>query len=340
MAEHGRTWQSTANINRNSAQLQDTYFTFATRAEARPNASIEFTPDDFINDYRSKFVNATGSSFNLISGGGPKPNRIDESLGVKYYEVEYVVRTQLGFSFDSLKTLHFITTFAASKDAVNIMNCQALDDKWDEDGATLRKVAESFTVCQVCEQAVEEAIIYSKENKISSEDDLNDMIDGLCSVKKKEGRWVAHLDIVQEDAGGPLSVEKQDGLGYCRGECTIVQRACQSSLRGKEESLASMLQQDTANKKMKEKVCKKICEKKRPKIADWKDEPFEPRDPKEVETQDMMAKMKAETGMSMKMYSREELERMTDGDMETMAAREAGHPNLVVGIGWTFFGKF
>lgn len=25
-------------------------------------------------------------SFNLISGGGPKPNRIDESLGVKYYE--------------------------------------------------------------------------------------------------------------------------------------------------------------------------------------------------------------------------------------------------------------
>lgn len=36
----------------------------------------------------------------------------------------------------------------------------------------------------------------------------------------------------------------------------------------------------------------------------------------------------------------QELERMTDGDMETMAAREAGHPNLVVGIGWTFFGSF
>ena len=25
-------------------------------------------------------------SFNLISGGGTKPNRFDESLGVKYYE--------------------------------------------------------------------------------------------------------------------------------------------------------------------------------------------------------------------------------------------------------------
>ena len=29
-------------------------------------------------------------------------------------QVEYVVRTQLGFSFDSLKTLHFITTFGAA----------------------------------------------------------------------------------------------------------------------------------------------------------------------------------------------------------------------------------
>mmetsp|Transcript_36898 Transcript_36898/g.60468 ORF Transcript_36898/g.60468 Transcript_36898/m.60468 type:complete len:227 (-) Transcript_36898:24-704(-) len=189
--------------------------------------------------------------------------------------------------------------------------------------AAVSKDAIASLQCQVCEQAVEEAIIYSKENKISSEDDLNDMIDGLCSVKKQEGRWVAHLDIVQEDPGGPLSVEKQDQLGYCRSECTVVQRACQSSLRGKEESLASMLQQDTGNKKMKEKICKKICEKKRPKIPDWKNEPFESRDPKEVETFDMMAKMKAETGMSMKMYSREELERMTDGDMETMAAREA-----------------
>eukprot|EP00438_Fugacium_kawagutii_P010654 Skav210573 [mRNA] locus=scaffold2317:168582:171516:+ [translate_table: standard] len=35
---------------------EDTYFTFATRAEARPNASIEFTPDDFINDYRSNLA--------------------------------------------------------------------------------------------------------------------------------------------------------------------------------------------------------------------------------------------------------------------------------------------
>ena len=76
-----------------------------------------------------------------------------------------------------------------------------------------------------------------------------------------------------------------------------------------------------------------------------KDEPFEARDQKEVETEDMMAKMKAETGMGMKMYKREawcwvllafgcdrcwydvmqDLMHMSEGDMETMAAREAGN---------------
>eukprot|EP00931_Biecheleriopsis_adriatica_P087929 TRINITY_DN62331_c0_g1_i1.p1 TRINITY_DN62331_c0_g1~~TRINITY_DN62331_c0_g1_i1.p1 ORF type:complete len:266 (+),score=60.39 TRINITY_DN62331_c0_g1_i1:45-800(+) len=123
----------------------DTYFTFATRSEARPNASNEFKPEDFIADYRGKFVNATGSSFDLIKGGGP-PTRVDPDLGVKYYEVEYVIRTQLGFSFDSLKTLHFITTFAVSADCINIMNCQALDDKWDKDGPVMQRVTQTFTV--------------------------------------------------------------------------------------------------------------------------------------------------------------------------------------------------
>lgn len=37
----------------------------------------------------------------------------------------------------------------------------------------------------------------------------------------------------------------------------------------------------------------------------------------------MMAKMKAETGMGMKMYKREDLLSMSEGDMEVMAAREA-----------------
>ena len=42
-------------------------------------------------------------------------------------QVEYVVRTQLGFSFDSLKTLHFITTFAVALD-------ESVEVFFDEDG--------------------------------------------------------------------------------------------------------------------------------------------------------------------------------------------------------------
>jgi len=125
--------------------VNDTYFSFVTRSESRPNASIEFTPQAFIDDYKTKFTKSTGSEFKLIKGGGT-PDRIDEGLGTKYYEVEYTVRTQLGFSFDSLKTLHFLTVFAATPDSMIIVNCQAPEEKWDEDGEILRKVVSSFAV--------------------------------------------------------------------------------------------------------------------------------------------------------------------------------------------------
>lgn len=122
--------------------IDDSYYTFVTRAEKRP-AAEPFTPEAFIDDYRNKFVNATGSSFELIKS---KMDREDPELGVKYWEVEYVVRTQLGFSFDSLKSLHFITTFAAAKDSVYILNSQSIDDKWDVAAPILGKVAKSFKV--------------------------------------------------------------------------------------------------------------------------------------------------------------------------------------------------
>jgi hypothetical protein len=125
--------------------VSDSYFTFVTRAELRANASTEFSPQDFINDYSSKFVNATGSSFTLIKGGG-QPDRIDDGLGVKYYEVEYVVRTQLGFTFDTLRSLHFITVFAAAKEGIYVLNCQAPDEEWETDGPILKKIAQSFAV--------------------------------------------------------------------------------------------------------------------------------------------------------------------------------------------------
>merc|ERR1711974_332300 len=102
--------------------------------------TAEFTPDGFVDDYKAKFVNATGSSFLLLKSSAT-PDRVDDKLGVKYF-----VRTQLGFSFDSLRSLHFLTTFAATSDSLYIMNCQAPDETWEKDGPILRKVASSFAL--------------------------------------------------------------------------------------------------------------------------------------------------------------------------------------------------
>merc|ERR1712039_1112558 len=88
-------------------------------------------------------------------------------------------------------------------------------------------------------------------------------------------------------------------------------------------TLASLLASGANAKELKKKMCKKLCAKKAPKLGKWTDEAFKPRDEKEMETEDLIAKMKAETGMGMKMYKREDLMSMSEGDMETMAAREA-----------------
>jgi len=123
----------------------DTTFSFAIRIELRPNATTEFAPEIFINDYRTKFTNSSGSEFELIKGGG-KPDRIDEQLGTIYYEVEYIVRTQLGFSFDSVKTLHFKTVFVAAKESLYILNIQVPQDNWIKDKPVVDKLVSSFAV--------------------------------------------------------------------------------------------------------------------------------------------------------------------------------------------------
>merc|ERR1712061_846245 len=88
-------------------------------------------------------------------------------------------------------------------------------------------------------------------------------------------------------------------------------------------TLVELLIAGKGQNELKKKLCKKICSKNPPKLKKWTDEAFIPRDEKEVETEDMIEKMRAETGMGMKMYKRDEMLGMSEGDMETMAAREA-----------------
>mmetsp|Transcript_101030 Transcript_101030/g.290752 ORF Transcript_101030/g.290752 Transcript_101030/m.290752 type:complete len:242 (-) Transcript_101030:46-771(-) len=187
------------------------------------------------------------------------------------------------------------------------------------------KEAVAHIQCEVCGEAVAAAAAYLAENGIADEDGVTDVVENLCSVKKKEGRWVAKFDIVREDEDAQLTLSRQEDLGECRSECSTVQRACTAALDGMEEKFVEMLmKREKKPKDMKKKLCKKACSKDVPKLGKkWKDEAFIARSHKDVEAEDLMEKMKAETGLGMKMYNREDLLSMSEGDMEVMAAREA-----------------
>jgi len=155
---------------------------------------------------------------------------------------------------------------------------------------------------------------------------------------------------VNDDTTGELIVQNTGMNGKCRKECSLAARACRSALDGaKVEKLQTLVQ---AKSYSVSHITKKICNsdsssgseksskkskksKATPDVApchsshehlavnrEW-DEEFEPEDKKLSEMEDMMADMKAKTGMGMKMYSRDDLQGMSEGDMEAMAAREA-----------------
>mmetsp|Transcript_12579 Transcript_12579/g.14243 ORF Transcript_12579/g.14243 Transcript_12579/m.14243 type:complete len:230 (+) Transcript_12579:81-770(+) len=180
----------------------------------------------------------------------------------------------------------------------------------------------SHIQCKTCGLAMEVAHSTAKENKIKEEDGLLDMIDALCSVKKPEGKWVAKLDI-KRASDGEFYFEPKENIGYCKSECISIQRACQAALKGKEEALVELLMKGQEAAPIQKKLCKKICDKKLPKFDDWKDERFAERDPKEVEAEERVAKMEAETGQKFKMWSREEIASMSEADMELEAAKDA-----------------
>mmetsp|Transcript_77197 Transcript_77197/g.196017 ORF Transcript_77197/g.196017 Transcript_77197/m.196017 type:complete len:240 (+) Transcript_77197:60-779(+) len=177
--------------------------------------------------------------------------------------------------------------------------------------------------CQVCELAMEHAVSHAEESKSKDEDSLADLVDGLCTIKKKEGKWTAHYDVVRRGSGGPLTLERQSNIGKCKSECLAIQRACASILKNKEETMVSVLMSGKGKSELKKKVCKKVCSKKPAPIKDWVDEPFWMRDPKEVEAEDRVEKMQAETGQKFKMWSRDEISSMSQADIELEAAKDA-----------------
>merc|ERR1712003_218658 len=89
------------------------------------------------------------------------------------------------------------------------------------------------------------------------------------------------------------------------------------------EVMKSSLKEEKGADELKAQICKKPCGKKSPKLKNFVDEPFKPRDQKEVEAEERVAKMEAETGQKFKMWSREEIASMSEADIELEAAKDA-----------------
>merc|ERR1712008_146123 len=109
----------------------------------------------------------------------------------------------------------------------------------------------------------------------------------------------------------------------CNGECVAIQRACTAVLKNKEDAIVSSLLGGKSAEVLQAKICKKACGKKLPKLASWKDEPYNPRDPKEVEAEERVEKMRAETSQNFKMWSRDEIAGMSQADIELEATKDA-----------------
>lgn len=214
-----------------------------------------------------------------------------------------------------------------------------------------KKLQEKAILCDICQLGVEQGI----ELKFTEE-----TVEDICEPKKKSGRWLTKLDLINGEEGR-LEVSIPGGFGKCKKECSMMAKTCRKvfDTDRRQERLVKMIAQNFDRETMIRKLCQNkvynsdfvgdedgISKKSKKKAAaatkkkdvkihpcfdgheqmnverGWNEE-FDEIDQKLAEMDDMMADMKAKTGMGMKMYSREELTTMSEGDMEAMAARES-----------------
>merc|ERR1719232_1441651 len=103
---------------------------------------------------------------------------------------------------------------------------------------------------------MESAARSAAELKEKDEDTVADLVDGLCTLKKAQGKWTAQYDIVRRVPDGPLKLQKQAGIGKCNSECVAIQRACTAVLKNKEDTVVSALLGSKSLDVLQAKVCK------------------------------------------------------------------------------------
>lgn len=180
--------------------------------------------------------------------------------------------------------------------------------------------------CAVCQFAMVEASNLIVEMGIDRkvEDEVIDFADNLCTLSKREGRWLRQFD-VKDSVDGRLTVENMTEYGECRSECLLLRKACQAALGKKLEKLVDLLRSEAALPALTKGVCQAICKKKLPPLTYKRvDEVWmKGADGGMLQMMENRDKLRQETGQIFDVMKREDMESMSDGDKEAQAAQDA-----------------
>merc|ERR1712154_599089 len=93
------------------------------------------------------------------------------------------------------------------------------------------------------------------------EDEVIDFADNLCTLSKREGRWLRRLDVLDTEDGG-VTAKNMSDYGECRSECLLVRKACKAVLGNKQEDLVELIRAGSSVAALTNGICKSACRKK------------------------------------------------------------------------------
>lgn len=191
----------------------------------------------------------------------------------------------------------------------------------------VRKAEVDQVKCEVCKLAMAEArdLQLEKGPEGKLEETLMDLAENLCTLSRREGRWLRRLDVF-DDLQGHVKVKNMTQYGECRNECLLVRKACSIALSGQQEDIVNYLRKGLDTEALRTNICKKVCAKTHAPLRKGQrtNEEYVPGlDKGMLEIAENRDKLRAETGQVFDIMRREDMDTISDGDMEAQAAQDA-----------------
>jgi len=212
------------------------------------------------------------------------------------------------------------------------------------------KAEVKYIGCDTCMEMVEDAhaqaAVLREEAKADGqkleEEKVYTMLESVCVPKKKEGRWMTKLDLVDSKVANVkkdksllsphakgiskeklnkdtyLLIKKHDSFGHCEKECMTVAKSCVDMTDEQldmDELAVKLWGGKVEPRELAGQICAEQCDGKRPpmKKERKKDYEFKPKTEEEIQMEEMMAGMEAAGMGGMNMYNRDDMADMMAG---------------------------